>query len=231
MRYLHWGKINKINDPFGFGVPTQQIVVWEFQKEKKNKSPSKMHIWIKDYKYQRVQMVFMHLSWFENIKRNAFNFSHLGHGFQFFLFLLFLLFCCHTLPAHNLHYKYFLHVIRFLFFFRRSPPHECIKTPLPVWHAIWDSLLRSSDTVFGVRLVYSFKFSSAHNWCSISLSGTDIVSLNRMLTRAFNSVHHHKSRYFVFWIPSMWGYLCSSDSICDTSFKLTKKKKTNEHQN
>lgn len=80
-------------------------------------------------------MDFMHLSRFKISNEMLSIFSHLGHGFHFFFpSIFFSLFV--TLPAHNLHYKYFLHVIRFCFSF--IVLRECIKTPLPVWHAIWD---------------------------------------------------------------------------------------------
>ena len=84
-----------------------------------------MHIWINDYKYHRFQWISCTFLDFEptkkkRIKRNAFNSSHIRD----MVFILFSFILCHRrhccTPAHHLHDKYFLHVIRFCFFFCRS---------------------------------------------------------------------------------------------------------------
>lgn len=153
-------------------------------------------------------MDFMHLSSYSNKcpKWNGFQFVHIFKHFDTHDFRNIL-----RSASYILHYKYFLHVIRlfvFLFFSVFSVLILGIKTPLPVWHAIWD---------YGLRRLFHFCFvwndfflNSAQLRCSISLNSTENVK--RMLTRAFSTVHHHKSRYFVFDIArSMWSYLCSSD--------------------
>lgn len=106
-------------------------------------------------------MDLMHLSSYSNkcLKWNGFQFVHIFKHFDTHDFRNIL-----RSASYILCYKYFLHVIRlfvFLFFSVFSVLILGIKTPLPVWHAIWDYGLRRLFRFCFVWNDFFFKFCSA----------------------------------------------------------------------
>lgn len=171
-----------------------------------------MHIRMNNYKYHRFQWISCTFLDFEPekkswIKWNAFNSLHIRDMvFIWFSFIL-----CHRrhccTPAHHLHYKYFLHVIRFCFFFCRSSwVHQNTASGVTC-DLETSSLLLSlslSNTLRLLSFTHYIRFRLKKQFLNSAQHATDAVSPQttmtshlgtRMLTRAFYSVHHHKSRY------------------------------------
>lgn len=172
-----------------------------------------MHIWIMDYKYQRVQWIWCTF--------HDFSFLIQKHQMPSIFHIWDMIFDSPFSSTQGLRYKYYRHVISFFVFLFSTFCVSVHQMPFPVRHAIWDLDCVSCSLSFFLF----FKFSSAHLMQYLLRTAHWLrFSVKRVLTRAFNTVHHHKSRYSSL-NPSMWRNLCSSDSICDTSFKFWKTKK------